>query len=127
MYNLVSNRPEDDAICDSLLGLEKDGFGLMESFEERLTTDPNTATFFIPFKQNKYKSWKDSAKKIVVKKDLTFQRDTRGILVAHSYKYNSGIAIDSVLCYQLAPVSVPLSTPDGSIRKLLKVSYLRLR
>ena len=36
----------DDAICDSLLGLEKDGIGLMESFEERLTTDPTTATFF---------------------------------------------------------------------------------
>ena len=76
LYNLASGRPVDDAICDSLLGLEKDGFGLMESSEERLTTDPNTVTFFIPLKRNKYKSWEDSAKKIVLKKDLTFQRDT---------------------------------------------------
>ena len=60
--------------------------------------------------------------KIVIKKDgkvkeLTFQRDILGSLVAHSYQYNSGIDTDSVLCYPLAPVSVPLSTPDGSIRK----------
>ena len=27
LYNLVSGRPVDDAICDSLLGLEKDGIG----------------------------------------------------------------------------------------------------
>ena len=50
LYNLVSGRPVDDAICDSLLGLEKDGIGLMESFEERLTTDPTTATFFTSLK-----------------------------------------------------------------------------
>ena len=122
LHNLVSVRPVDDAICDSLLVLQKDGIGLMESFEERLTTDPTTAAFFSPLKRKKYKSWKDSAKKIVIKKDgnvkeLTFQRDILGILVAHSYQYNSGIDIDSVLCYPLAPVSVPLSTPDGSIRK----------
>ena len=97
----------------------------MESFEERLTTDRTTATFFSPLKRNKYKSWKDSAKKIVVKKDrkvkeLTFQRDILGILVAHSYQYNWGIDIDSVLRYPLAPVSVPLSTLDGSIRKTVK-------
>ena len=120
LYNLVSGRPVDDAICDSLLGLEKDGIELMESFEEHLTTDPSRVTFFSHLKQNKYKSWKVSAKKIVIKKDgkvkeLTFQRDILGILVAHSYQYNSGIDIDSVLCYPLAPVSVPLSTPDGSI------------
>ena len=125
LHNLVSGRPVNDAICDSLLGLEKDGIRLMESFEERLTTDPTKATFFSPLKRNKYKSWKDSAKKIVIKKDgkvkeLTFQRDILGILVAHSYQYNSGIDIDSVLCYPLAPVSVPLSTPDGSIRKTVK-------
>ena len=53
-------------------------------------------------------------------KELTFQKDILGILVAHSYQYNSGIDIDPVLCYPLAPVSVPLSTPDGSIRKTVK-------
>ena len=130
LYNLVSGRPVDDAICDSLLELEKDGIGLMESFEDRLTTDCTTATFFSPLKRNKYKSWKDSAKKMVIKKDgkvkeLTFQRDILGTLVAHSYQYNSDIDIDSVLCYPLAPVSVPLSTTNGSIRKTVKSKVLK--
>ena len=53
----------DDAICDGLLGLEKDSIGLMESFEGRLTTDPTTATFFSPLKRNKYKSWKENCRK----------------------------------------------------------------
>ena len=65
LYNLVSGRPVNDAICDSLLGFEKDGIGLMESFEERLTTDPITATFFSSLKRNKYKSWKGSTKKLL--------------------------------------------------------------
>ena len=76
-------------------------------------------------KRNKTVQIIDAAKKIVIKKDgkvkeLTFQRDILGILVAHLYQYNSGIDIDLVLCNPLAPVSVPLSTPDGSIRKTVK-------
>ena len=55
LCNLVSGRPVDDAICDSLLGFGKDGIRLMQSFQERLTTDPTTATFFSPLKRNKYK------------------------------------------------------------------------
>ena len=51
---------------------------------------------------------------------MMFQRDILGILVAHSYQYNWGIDTDSVVCYPLAPVSVPLSTPDGSIKKTVK-------
>ena len=64
-------------------------------------------------------------------KELTFQRDILGILVAQSYQYNSGIDIDSVLCYPLTPVSVPPSTRitkhKDQFEKLLKVSYLRLQ
>ena len=65
------------------------------------------------------------SKETVVRKDgkvkeLTFRKDILGILVAHSYQCNSGIDIDSVLYYSLAPVFVPLSTPDGPIRKAVK-------
>ena len=51
---------------------------------------------------------------------MAFQRDILGILVARSYQYNSSIYIDAVLCYPLAPVSIPLSTPDGSMKKMVK-------
>ena len=54
------------------------------------------------------------------KQELAFQRDILGILVAHSCQYKSGIDIDVLLQYPLAPVSVPLSTPDGAICKTVK-------
>ena len=61
----------------------------MESFETRLTTKEPTEMFFSTLKRNKFKSWKDTSKKVVAKKDgkakeLSFQRDILGILVAHS-------------------------------------------
>ena len=59
-------------------------------------------------------------KKDAKEKELAFQRDILGILVACSYQYNSGIDIDAVLCDPLAPVSIPLSTPDGSMKKMVK-------
>ena len=52
--------------------------------------------------------------------ELALQRDILGILVARSYQHNSGIDKDAVLCYPLAPVSIPLRTPDGSMRKTAK-------
>ena len=79
--------------------------------------------FFSTLKRNKFKSWKDTSKKLVAKKDgkeLAFQRDILGILVAHSCQYKSGIDIDVVWQYPLAPVSVPRSTPDSAIRKTVK-------
>ena len=48
------------------------------------------------------------------------ERDILGILVAHSCQYKSGIDIDTVLCYPVVPISVPLSTADGAIRKTVK-------
>ena len=81
--------------------------------------------FFSTLKRNKFKSWKDTSKKFVAKKnekpkELAFQRDILGVLVEHSCQYKSGIDIGIVLQYPLAPVSVPLSTPDGAIRKTVK-------
>eukprot|EP00112_Aurelia_sp_Birch-Aquarium-sp1_P017476 Seg4056.1 transcript_id=Seg4056.1/GoldUCD/mRNA.D3Y31 product="hypothetical protein" protein_id=Seg4056.1/GoldUCD/D3Y31 len=125
LYNLISGYPVEDEICESLLSLEEDSIDLMKSFEKRLTADPPTEALFDPMKRKKWKSWKDTAKKVIVKKDgkereLAFRRDILGVLVARSYQYNSGIDIDAVLCYPLAPASIPLCTPDGSMRKTLK-------
>ena len=53
-------------------------------------------------------------------KELTFQRDILGLLVAYSNKHESGVDIKSALSFPLAPVSIPLSTADGAIRKTVK-------
>ena len=68
------------------------------------------------------KTFKDSAVKAEVKskaktKQLVFQRDVLGILVAYSNKHEAGIDLQNVLSFPLAPVSIPLSAADGAIRK----------
>ena len=98
---------------------------LFKTFETRLTAKESAEIFFSTLKRNKFKSWKDTSKKVIAKKDgklieLAFQRDILGIFVAHSRQYKSGIDLDVVLQHPLAPVSVPLSTPDGAIRKTVK-------
>ena len=49
-----------------------------------------------------------------------FQRDILGKLVALSHQRKTAVDLDSCLIYPLAPVSLPLSTPDGAIRKTVK-------
>ena len=53
-------------------------------------------------------------------KDLSFQREILGLLVAYSSKYESGINLDRALTFRLAPIKIPLSTTDGAIRKTSK-------
>ena len=69
LFNLVSGCPEDDEISESLLSLQNDGIQAMKSFETRLTTKEPAEMFFGTLKRNKFKSWKDTSKKFVAKKD----------------------------------------------------------
>ena len=45
---------------------------------------------------------------------MMFERDILGMSVALSHN-RKGVDLDSVLVYPLAPVCLPLSTPDGAI------------
>eukprot|EP00794_Sanderia_malayensis_P002237 gene2237-2552_t len=130
LYNIVSGCPTNDEISESLLSLEKQGEEMMTEFVTRFTESTQRENgekdkFFSPIKKNKIKTFQDGAVKKTVKrgnkiKEVAFQRDVLGLLVANSNKKNAGIDLDAVLCYPLAPVSIPLSTPDGSIRKTVK-------
>jgi hypothetical protein len=53
-------------------------------------------------------------------KELAFQRDILGLLVAHSNKHKMGINLEKALAFPLAPVAIALSTADGGIRKTVK-------
>ena len=53
-------------------------------------------------------------------KEIAYQRDILGILVYQSYANKTGVDIEKVFTYPLAPVAMPLCTPDGSNRKTAK-------
>eukprot|EP00794_Sanderia_malayensis_P020967 gene20967-biopygen15473 len=125
LYNLVSGCPVKQNISNCLLNIEERGTELMKEFERRLTTDAPAVKFFDLIKKEPLKTLKETAVKAKVKingkvKVLAFQRDVLGILVSYSNKHEAGIDLENVFCYPLAPVSIPLSTADGSIRKTVK-------
>ena len=85
----------------------------------------SNGTFVSVLKRFKFKSFVDTNIKVVVKKagkqkEIAYQRDILGKLVSQSYASKKGVDMERVLSYPLAPVSIPLSTPDGSIRKTVK-------
>ena len=125
LYNLVSGYPVSDEVSESLLTVESRGKEQMKEFKERLTTDTPDEMCFSPIKKEPLKAFKDSSVRSKFKsdgktKELKFQRDVLGMLVAYSNKHENGIDLERVLAYPLAPVSIPLSTPDGAIRKTAK-------
>ena len=92
----------------------------MEQFEERISEDKPKEGFFSLIRRIPMKTLKDSTVKTTVKskgksKELAFQRDILGLLVAYSNRHEAGINLERVMSFPLAPVSIPLSTADGEI------------
>lgn len=128
LFNLVSGYPAPENVRNCLLTLESRGKELMDEFQGRITTESTESSktdFFSPIKREALKTFKNLAVKTKLKskgktKELTFQRDILGMLVAYSNKHKTGVDLEKVLCFPLAPVSIPLSTQDGAIRKTVK-------
>ena len=125
LFNLVSGYPAQENVCNCLLELESRGKELMGEFQDRLSKESSKTDFFSPIKREPLKTFRNSAAKTKLKsqgrrKELTFQRDILGILVAYSNKHETGANLERVLCFPLALISVPLSTADGAMRKTMK-------
>lgn len=125
LFNLVSGYPAEENITNCLLSMETRGKVRMEEFKKRQTKSPANKQFFEPIKREPLATFKSSSLKTKLnvkgkEKELTFQRDILGILVAYSNKHDAGVDLESTFSYPLAPVSVPLSTADGAIRKTVK-------
>ena len=95
------------------------------SLKSECQVSESTENFFDPIRKCKPKTFTDSSRKSKVNigskcKEVMFQRDILGKLVALSHQQKTAVDLDSCLIYPLAPVSLPLSTPDGAIRKTVK-------
>ena len=121
---LFSTGITSESVTESLMSLEENGLVLKHEFERRMIGTADKS-FFCPIKKHQVFNFESTNKRVVVKKDgkqkeIACQRDVLGHLVSLSYKSKSGIDLEKVLAYPLAPVSVPLSTYDGTIRKTVK-------
>ena len=108
--------------------MEKAGEEMLHEFEERMSSSESTKKFFDPIRKCKPITFTDSSRKSKVNiggkcKEVMFQRDILGKLVALSHQRKTAVDLHSCLIYPLAPVSLPLSTPDGAIRKTVKSKF----
>ena len=131
LYNLVSGLLTSECVIESLMSLEENGMELKREFEKRIigTSD---LLLFSPIKKHPILKFESTNKTVVVEKngkqkEIACQRDILGHLVSLFYTSKSGIDLEKVLSYPLASVSVPISTYDGTIRKTVKVSCIKLR
>ena len=134
LNNLVSGSPVNKSITECLLSVSKSASQLMQSFKARLTSSIALCahTFFNPIKKNMFHTFNNSAVKGKVQvggksQEVLLHRDILGTIAELPSKNKT--AIDIVMCYPLAPVSMPLCCPDGKRRKstkskLFEVHYL---
>ena len=83
------------------------------------------SSLFSNIKQNKFKSFEDNNVKAVVEKsgkqvEIAYQRDILGILVSHHIHLKLVLTLTRFFTYPLAPVSIPLCTPDRQNLKTAK-------
>ena len=125
LYNLVSGCPVPDSVSESLLQCEATGKKHTEQFEARMTDIAQAIKFFDPIPKVVTKTFKDGTVKSTIRskgksKELVFQQNILGLLVAHSNNHNMAINLKKALTFPLAPVAIPLSTADGFPRKTVK-------
>ena len=126
LYNIVSGAQATTIVCESLTDLEDNGNAMKRQFEARIISGSEmTSTFYSTLKQFKLQNFENTNVKTVVTKngkdvEIAYQRDIMGILVSQSYTSKAGVDIEKVLAFPLAPVSIPLCTSDGQIRKTSK-------
>ena len=118
------------SISNCLLNSPKNGKLRKLEFDSRMVPgEPSTDVFYSTLSRFKLENFENSCIKATITKDgkskeIAYQRDILGILVSQSkikkYANKTGVDMEKVFTYPLAPVSIPFCTPDGSNRKTTK-------
>lgn len=121
LYNLVSGRPVSNEVADSLLNISGIGAKELHKFECRLEQN-GTTSFFDRIERRNQPTFLNENLKVKIKQkgsdpEITIHRDVLGTLLAISNKEKTVIDINKALQFPLSPVSSPLSTCDGKMRK----------
>ena len=126
LYSVCSGSPVSEEIKDCLLSVFERGKTRMIGFKDILCNN-SSKNIFSPITREVFKGFSDSNKKTKAKvsgkmQDLSVQKDVLGLLAAKSHECKSVIDIQKSLTYPLAPVSLPLASADGAMRKTNKSS-----
>ena len=119
LYNIASGKPASAEVQKCLLGVYTRGTDQMNEFIERLN-GIGDKHLFIPIERVKWNGFETENMKVKLQvngktEEISVQKDVFGLLAA-----KGDVDMDDALKFPLAPVSLPLATPDGCMRKTNK-------
>ena len=122
LFSLISRVSVNENIAVSLLSVKEIGKEVMGDFINCLILNEGTKIFSDKIKKSQLKTFQDSFVKAKVSKngkqqEIQIQSNVLAKLVHLSSFTKSAINLEKAICFPLAPVSLPLSHYDGTIRK----------
>ena len=117
---MSSGAPVEQGVAESMINVVEHGTHKYKEFVSKRLESGNKQ-LFAPIPRSQLKTFRDSNKKSKVTakgkiKEMVFERDILGKLLALSNKHNSPVDIHKLLTYSLAPVPLCLSNADGTRR-----------
>ena len=124
LYNVASGKPASAAVRDCLLGVFERGGKQMDEFQQRLNGVGEKHLFNV-IERVKWNGFESENMKVKMKVDgktqeISVQKDVFALLAAKSEEDSTAVDMNAALAFPLAPVSLPLATPDGCMRKTNK-------
>ena len=125
LFSLISGVSVNEDIAVSLLSIKEIGKEAMGDFINRLILNEGTKSSSHKIKKSQLKTFHDSFVKAKVSKngkqqEIQVQSNILAKLVHLSSFTISAINLEKAMCFLAAPVSLPLSYYDGTIRKTVK-------
>ena len=124
LFNVASGKPASAEVRDCLLSVFERGAQRMDEFRGRLN-DVGDQHLFTVLERVKWTGFETENMKVNVKVDgktktVSVQKDIFALIAAKSGKDFTAVDMKQALKFPLAPVSLPLATPDGCMRKTSK-------
>ena len=133
LYNLSSDVAVEDTLAVEILNLEKKGSELANKFKsERMLIGSNNKKLHDPLPRNKRKTFTDSVKTCVIKRDkvtttVEISRNILGELLSFSAKGSKPIDFNVALTYPLSAIPLSIALPDGTRRETPKSKLMEVK
>ena len=125
LCNLSSGVPVEDELANKISCTEQKGSAIYRCFANEKLLAGGTENFHDPLPRNKVYSFKNTSKKILIKKNnrertVEVNLNVLGLLVRLSLCRGQPVDVKNALRYPLSPIPLSIATPDGERHEATK-------